>query len=225
MLNFAALDILHKISFDATVVAAGHHPGHDIIREEDWREDERVILRDLSPRKRSEWLASRDLLFSIAGLPERVECLYDDFGKPYLKGIDKHISVSHSDLWCAAMISQVPCGIDIQLYSDTVRRISNRFLSSSDMEDAERHPRNHAFLHILWGAKECIYKAYGKKKLGFREHIFISGIDWEAQNGFGEILYEGIHLQYDIQFRLLPEAAWVFCTQRPDVPLPADRKL
>lgn len=216
MISFASLDILHKISFDHSVVAAGHHLGRYEIQESPGNEVDHEILLGLSPRKRSEWLASRELLYKIAGLPERVQCLYDDFGKPYLKGIDKHISVSHSELWCGAMVSPLPCGVDIQLYSSTVSRIANRFLTPSDLARAEKHKNPIAYLHILWGAKECLYKAYGKKKLGFREHIFIPFLDWEANKGLGEIFYEGLHLSYDIQFRLLPEVAWVFCIQRPD---------
>jgi phosphopantetheinyl transferase (holo-ACP synthase) len=208
------MELLHKIEFDQTVAAAGHHAGRIHINDVPLHADEQAILSGLSPRKQSEWIASRELLFQIAGLPERVQCLYDDFGKPFLKGSSMYISVSHSELWCAAMVSNLPCGIDIQLYSDTVTRISNRFLSTSDEERVHQHKHPVAYLHVLWSAKECLYKAYGKRKLGFREHIFIPNIDWENNKGTGEIIYEGIHLSYDIQFRLLPEAALVFCTQR-----------
>ena len=209
------MEILHKISFGHSVAAVGHHAGRPNLDDPGLHAEDRIILSTLSPRKQSEWIASRELLFKIAGLPERVQCLYDDFGKPYLKGSEKQISVSHSELWCAAMVSDLNCGVDIQLYSDTVTRISNRFLTPSDEEAVKKHKHPIAFLHVLWGAKECLYKAYGKRKLGFREHIFIPFLDWENNKGRGEIIYEGIHLSYDIQFRLLPEAAFVFCTQRP----------
>jgi 4'-phosphopantetheinyl transferase len=215
MISFALMDILHKISFDHSVVAAGHHHGRYEIEEANIHEDEQALLRELSPRKRSEWLASRQLLYKIAGLPERVQCLYDDFGKPYLKGVNKFISVSHSELWCAAMVSDVPCGVDIQLFSNTVRRIASRFLTSVDLEKAEEQPNPTEYLHVLWGAKECLYKAYGKKKLGFRENIIIPSVEWEHNKGSGEIIYEGIHLSYDIQFRILSDVAWVFCVERP----------
>jgi 4'-phosphopantetheinyl transferase len=113
------------------------------------------------------------------------------------------------------MISDLSCGIDIQQYTNTVSRISSRFLTASDMANAEKHSNPIAYMHVLWGAKECLYKAYGKRKIGFREHIFIRFLDWENNKGSGEIIYEDIHLSYDIQFRLLPETAWVFCVERP----------
>ena len=214
MLSFVAMEILDKITIGTTVVAAGLHEGRHEMDQNLLSPDEIAIIRELSPRKRSEWLASRDLLFQIAALPERPKCLYDDFGKPYLEGIAKHISVSHSELWCAAMISDRPCGVDIQVYSETVRRIADRFLTPEDLvRIAEAENPLHQ-LHLLWGAKECIYKAYGRRKLGFRENIFITSVNQETGHGSGEIDYEGIHLSYDIYFKMLPAVAWVFCVER-----------
>jgi len=216
---------VYKIDLGHSVVAVGHHTGQYEIQETSLHKDEHDLLQGSSPRKRTEWLASRDLLYQIAGLPERVQCLYDDFGKPYLKGVPKFISVSHSELWCAAMISDLPCGVDIQLYTDTVTRISDRFLTPEDIAKAEKHTNPKAFMHVLWGAKECLYKAYGKRKIGFKEHIFIPYLDWESNKGSGEIIYEDIHLSYDIQFRLLPEAAWVYCFERRGVTSTTNWKL
>ena len=76
------LKIVDKIELDHSVVAVGHHTGQYEIQESALHKDEHELLQGLSPRKRTEWLASRDLLYQIAGLPERVQCLYDDFGKP-----------------------------------------------------------------------------------------------------------------------------------------------
>jgi len=211
------MEILHEIKLDKTTVAVGHHTGMDIDPEKMLFAKERSILDQLSPRKRSEWLASRELLFRIARLPERVECLYDDFGKPYLDGIDKHISVSHSELWCAAMISDLSCGVDIQIFTDTVQRISNRFLSPQELTEISKMRNKLHYLHVYWGAKECMYKAYGKRKLEFRTHLFVKSVNMEQCKAVGEIRYEDIHLLYDIHYRILPEAAWVFCLQRPVV--------
>ena len=213
MLRFVEMEILENITIGTTKVALGHHPGMYDMDEKDLHVDELEIIKELSPRKRSEWMASRELLYKIAGFPNRVQCLYDDFGKPYLKGVDKHISVSHSELWCAAMISDTPCGIDVQTYSDTARRIADRFLSPDDSNIVHHSNNPLLYYHLYWGAKECMYKAYGKRKLGFREHIFITSINEENGTGLGEIRYEGIHLQYDIYFKFLPEVAWVYCIE------------
>ncbi|MEP6795352.1 MAG: 4'-phosphopantetheinyl transferase superfamily protein [Saprospiraceae bacterium] len=208
------MEILHQIKLENTIVAVGRHQGMDIAPDKIMFDQEKSILNQLSPRKKSEWLASRELLFRIAKLPERVECLYDDFGKPYLKGINNHISVSHSEEWCSAMMSDKSCGVDIQVYSDTVQRISNRFLSEQELTEISKVKNKLHFLHLYWGAKECMYKAYGKRKLEFRSHIYVRSIHTEHCTAVGEIRYEDIHLLYDIHYRILPEAAWVFCLQR-----------
>ena len=208
------MDVMHQVREGKTIVAVGHHNGYDMDPNHLSNPDEREIVRHLSPRKRSEWLASRELLYRIAGLPERVACVYDDFGKPYLLNTDLQISVSHSENWCAAMVSNKSCGVDIQVYSDTVERISQRFLGVDELAITGAFGNRLHQLHFLWGAKECMYKAYGKRKLEFREHIFIKSINMATCQALGEIVFEGLHLHYDIHFRMLPEAAWVFCMQR-----------
>ncbi len=75
------MEIFEKITIGTTIAAAGHHQEKNEIDEAHLHHDEIAIIRELSPRKRSEWLASRELLFRIAGLPKRAQCLYDDFGK------------------------------------------------------------------------------------------------------------------------------------------------
>ncbi len=225
MLSFVEMDILDKITIGSTIVAIGHHTGMHEMDEKELHQDEIAIIRELSPRKRSEWMASRELLYKIAGLPERVQCLYDDFGKPYLKGVNKHISVSHSELWCAAMVSDRLCGVDVQVYSDTARRIGDRFLTPSDLALVLQSSNPLHYYHLFWGAKECIYKAYGKRKLGFREHIFITQINQEQSTALGEISYEGIHLYYDIYFKFLPEVAWVFCVEHDPAHFVVEREL
>lgn len=215
MRNFAGMDLLHQISLSGTVVAVGHHSRQYKLEEETLHDDELQIVKTLSPRKQTEWIASRELLYKIINLPARVACLYDDFGKPYLQNSPRQISISHSERWCAAMVSDRACGVDIQMYTPTVRRIAGRFLTHDDLLTAETSNQPLVYLHVLWGAKECLYKAYGKRKLGFREHIFIRHLDFATGKGYGEIEYEGLHLSYEIHFRLLPETAWVFCIEYP----------
>jgi len=207
------MEVMHQIIMGNTRVAVGHHLGKHQYMDEHLTDEEKTIIDPLSPRKRTEWLASRELLFKISNLPERLGCVYDEFGKPELKGSDQHISISHSELWCAAMISDLHCGVDIQLYSKTVERIAARFLTEHDLQNARKakNPLHH--LHLLWGVKECIYKAYGKRQLGFRENILITKLDDQNDQGQGEINFEGLHLQYEFYYRMLPEVAWVFCME------------
>jgi phosphopantetheinyl transferase len=212
------MELMHEIRLGNTIVAVGHHMHVFEYLDEHLSEEEKELIAPLSPRKKKEWMASRDLLYRISNLPQRLGCVYDSFGKPVLKGSDRFISISHSELWCAAMISHEPCGVDIQLYSATLPRIASRFMRQEEYDLLQKPGPSRHELHLMWGAKECLYKAYGRKKLGFRENIFILAIHPEHHTADGEILYEGLHLSYAIHYRMLPEVAWVFCVQR-DMPV------
>ena len=59
MLSFVAMEILDKITIGTTVVAAGLHEGRHEMDQNLLSPDEIAIINELSPRKRSEWLASR----------------------------------------------------------------------------------------------------------------------------------------------------------------------
>lgn len=202
--------LFHKIQSGNTIAAVGFKRNRQIPGPDHAQWD---ILKDLSPRKQAEWLASRELLSEIAGLPTHTSCLYDEYGKPYLRGSDRHISVSHSESWNAAMVSDKPCGVDIQVYTPTVERIAVRFLSDREIQQAAHAKDKLRHLHLLWGAKECIYKAYGKRQLRFSEHIFIRFMDAARGSGIGEIVMDDLHLSYEIWYRMLPEAAWVCCVE------------
>ena len=55
-------------------------------------------------------------------------------------------------------------------------------------------------LTIVWGAKESLYKIYGKKKLRFLEHIFIDDFKFEDERTIGEIRFENETESYCIYF-------------------------
>ena len=211
---------MHQIIVDHTKAAVGYHLGFDAVPGEFLFDREKEILTSLSPRKKSEWLATREILFRIGGLAHREECVYDAFGKPVLTGSEKHISVSHSGPWAAAMISERSCGLDIQMYSSTVERISKKFLFENEIDQTEMLANRLHHLHLLWGAKESMYKAYGKRKLEFRQHISITDLNIRESKGIGKIAFEDIHLSYEIHFRILPEAVLVFCVQLPSPVMP-----
>ena len=122
-----------------------------------------------------EWWSSRYLLFLLENEEERSCVLKDSFGKPYLQNSDKKISLSHSGKNIAAVISDKNIGIDIQNISPKVDLIKKKFLTEKELEfgiDPE-------ILNLMWTIKEAVYKAYGKKKLSFKENIIINGFKRE----------------------------------------------
>ena len=140
----------------------------------------------LKNRKKSEWLASRYLLHTLSKRKLRGACLKDQFGKPYLEGSSWYISMSHSADYVAVAASPSPVGVDIQLRLPKIYRIAPRFLNENELKMCEGE-KAIDYMHILWGAKECVYKAYGRKEVDFRKHIRIDFFNHEA----GQAVFTG----------------------------------
>jgi len=96
----------------------------------------------------------------------------DEYGKPYLINDSRFISVSHSKNVVAAIISDVPCGVDIQFSSDKIARIASKFINTGEFDYISDKELD--YYHIIWGAKEALYKSDGKRGLDFKRNLIIS---------------------------------------------------
>ena len=104
-------------------------------------------------------------------LDKEVEIDYDEKGKPFLTNNVKHISISHSHDKLAIIVNeQESTGIDIELIRDKVLKIKHKFLTESELTDANDNVEK---LLIYWAAKETLYKIYGLKEIDFIEHLFV----------------------------------------------------
>ena len=144
-------------------------------------------LDHLGIRKRKEWFSSRYLLHLLSEREIRGACLKDVFGKPYLENSDHHISISHSGDYTAVIASTSVVGVDIQRIVAKIERIAPKFISEVEANSVI-NPHQIECMHAIWGAKESMYKAYGKKELDFRKHIFVQPFEYDA-NCF---VFEGI---------------------------------
>jgi len=150
-------------------------------------DDEQHEIDSLGPRKRKEWFSSRYLLHLLSEREIRGACLKDGFGKPYLEHSDYFISISHSSDYTAVIASLSVVGIDVQLQVQKIERIASKFVSETEAEHiSDKHKI--ACLHTIWGAKESMYKAYGRKELDFKKHMFVSSFNYDPK-GF---VFEGI---------------------------------
>ncbi|NJL76372.1 MAG: 4'-phosphopantetheinyl transferase superfamily protein [Saprospiraceae bacterium] len=132
-----------------------------------WSDQEIEQLQRMPhPTRRIEWLASRYLLHHLSGRTIRGACLKDAYGKPYLENSPFHISISHSNKLAAVMAAPHLVGVDVQLVVPKIERIASKFLGQAEMDSIQSaHKIEH--LHVYWGAKEALFKAYGKKELNF----------------------------------------------------------
>ncbi len=80
-------------------------------------------------------------------------------GAPYIAGSGKQISITHGAGYALLAINDSrPIGIDIESPRPTLKRISGRFLGSSELQT---YNASSSTLLDAWTAKEAIFKALG----------------------------------------------------------------
>lgn len=163
-------------------------------------------LASLSDRKALEWISARYLLQLMSGNKERIFIVKDQYGKPSIDASAYHISISHSADMIACIASSHSVGIDIQKVVSKISRIAPKFCNESEKEKITDKDAM-LYYHLIWGAKECIYKAYGKRGVDFKKHMHIYDIPGDMTQGIckGKISINDIHQDYQIKYELLEE--------------------
>ena len=90
-------------------------------------------------------------------------------GKPFIKEAS-HLSISHSNGFIAIAIGEINLGIDIEMPSEKIVSLSERFLSTKEKIAFDLQPSKKLACK-LWGAKESILKCIGDKNINYREDI------------------------------------------------------
>ena len=125
---------------------------------------------------------------------------YDTYGKPHLKN-KNYLSNSYSFTFTAIIISKkTPVGIDIEKQRDKIVKIAHKFTPVEEYNTIANHEALVSKLTIVWGAKESLYKIYGKKKLRFIHHIYIEDFLFTDTKTTGVIKYEGHVSTHSIHF-------------------------
>ena len=138
-------------------------------------------------------------LLKLAGYLD-ADVFYDEFGKPYLKD-NNYLSISHSITFTAIIISEKkPVGIDVEKQRDKIVKIAHKFTPIEEYKTIANHEALVSKLTIVWGAKESLYKIYGKKKLQFIHHIYIEDFSFIDTKTTGVIKYEGHVSTHSIHF-------------------------
>jgi len=132
-----------------------------------------------SETRRKEWLTLRILLKDVLGVAQYDDITYDDKGKPHLKGGSGYISFSHTRNFAAVMFHRSKnIGVDIETVRERIEKVSHKFLNDEEQAFAQG-PKRIDTLHIIWGAKEVLFKMYGKGGLDFKKqmrvHPFVTG--------------------------------------------------
>jgi len=167
--------------------------------------------------RRLEWLASRYLIHVMSGREKRGVLVKDEFGKPHLENSPFHISISHSNKRAAAIAAPFSVGVDLQKIVGKIERIAHKYMRSVEMESLQSATRLE-HLHVYWGAKEALYKAYGRKKLDFRTHILIEPFEYDLEKGkaIGTIQKGEFIQSFDLHYELLEDFILVYALEQED---------
>lgn len=172
----------------------------DLLGMLDLPTSEMTILEGISKEKRKrEWLACRVLLKEMLGQNKVIS--YDPERKPHLAGSDMEISMSHSgDCVCVYLRQGAAVGVDIQQMKPSISKGAFYFLNEAELQWAELE--NNVQMHLIWSAKESVFKYAGDTSIDLKKHITINRFSGN-QNGFFEVnlqkedLAETIQIQFD----------------------------
>ncbi len=148
---------------------------------EDFFLEEVPLKQDVThPYKRLQHLAGRYLLRVLFPDFPLEEIQVADTKKPFLPGEHYHFSISHSGNFAAAIASSISrVGIDIELITPRIERISAKFLAEGEKEFLRNwelfDQLRLELTTVIWSAKEALFKWYGAGKVDFREHMQLNG--------------------------------------------------
>lgn len=168
-------------------------------------EEQLELSQRQHPLRQSEWLASRWLLHLLTGAGDRMPLRKTATSKPFfLNAPQLHCSLSHSHGTVAALLSSTICGCDIQAIVPKMPRIAPKFMREDELEWAEsRQDADYRLdmMHLIWTAKEAMYKAYGLKAVDFKAHLYITPFDWERtaiHTSAGRLIQPGFQQNFEL---------------------------
>ena len=115
------------------------------------------------------FLSIRHLL-ALEGFTD-YDLYYDTNGKPHLKD-GLYISITHSFIFSAIILSDIKVGIDVEKKRDKILRIAHKFTFFKNLDKLSLISKIRK-LTIIWCAKESLYKSFNRVGLTFLNHIHV----------------------------------------------------
>ena len=174
--------------------------------------------RDVThPHKRLQHLAGRFLLqYLFPYFPyELIEIA--DTRKPFIPDERFHFSISHCGDYAAAIVSKTSrVGVDIEIPSEKVLKIQDKYLSKEERElfniqysTINNQLQDFGLPTLLWSAKEAVFKWYGNFEVDFRRHTQLKQMHTgdEVIDCFFTKTQSGLKINYRLFDKLV--LAWV----------------
>ena len=118
-----------------------------------------------------QFLAVRHLIKYLSINPQNLK--YDSLGKPFFENNFK-ISISHSGVYAAVIVSDTAVGIDIEGINDRILKIKSKYLETELNYPLELNTET---LLVYWNIKESVFKAVEKPGIDFKKNILVPPLD------------------------------------------------
>lgn len=132
--------------------------------------------------KRKEFMSSRYILQHCIGKTERI--IYSEYGAPKLESGKGNISISHSKGRVAVLFHpSKKVGVDIQKEDKRMSRLAFKFMNEKEKAYISTVSEDNAYwqYHVLWCAKEAMFKWIEVGNVDFKEHLFIKPFSWNNE--------------------------------------------
>lgn len=151
-----------------------------------------------SESRKREWLTVRIVLNILLPHLNSGSINYDKNGKPHLIG-ESSISISHSHGFIAVMTSAVKkTGIDIEQIHPRIESLSKKFISNEEKKIiTDKYQLEQ--MHIIWGAKEVLYKIHSIGQIDFIKDIHVHPFEYSNE---GSLKASILNKSYDHDFQI-----------------------
>jgi len=127
------------------------------------------------------------------------DLFYDENGKPHLTD-GKHISITHSFIFSAIIISDIEVGIDIEKKREKILRIAHKFTEIDEYQKLNHKDVIIRKLTIVWCAKESLYKSFNRVGLTFLNHIYVEDFSMYYNETTAKVNFEDKTEKYKVWF-------------------------
>ncbi len=124
---------------------------------------------------------------------------YDENGKPHLND-GKHISITHSFIFSAIIISDIEVGIDIEKKREKILKIAQKFTTFEDYQKLVHKDVIIRKLTIVWCAKESLYKSFARRGLTFLNHIYVEDFSLYYNTTTAKVKFQDKTESYKVWF-------------------------
>ena len=164
-------------------------------------EKEQQHFHALSKARQKQWLGSRVLLRTLLQTEQYIELTIDEHRKPFLNNLPFEIAISHANHLAAVIIYEgKKVGVDIEKISERILKIKNKFLSPEELKFIASSNELEQ-LHVCWGAKESLFKLYGKGSLPFIDGIKIAAFEYgKIGQVAASIAIPAYHANFNVQY-------------------------